>query len=228
MAVIVKMTSDDFLSKFVKDFNYKKFNFLLVSQDIKTTQKYKNVYALPSLIPPTPIMSAIINNGDKKKAIKKYREYLLTPRALTLMTILVRLAVVDNSNVVLICSEDEGKYNYLDILCDFIEELYGVKIHTYKKFAKNPEKCSCVDGNKKEVVKTIKKFLKHAEFEEGKSDGAKYTVNTQKREITKKDLEKLSKGELIQLCEKAEIKVKKGMGRKDIIEKFMKQIKKRS
>ena len=39
MACIIRMTSDELLDKFIKKFDHNKFNFLLISEDVKTTKK---------------------------------------------------------------------------------------------------------------------------------------------------------------------------------------------
>ena len=99
MAAIIRMSSDDFLDNFIKKYNYKKFNFLLISEGVKTKKKYRNVYALKSLIPPANVVSEFINSGYSGKYVKKYTNYLSNPEVEALITVIVKLCVVDNSNV---------------------------------------------------------------------------------------------------------------------------------
>lgn len=160
MACIIRMTSDEFLDKFVKKHDYKKFNFLLISEDIKTTNQYKNVYAIPSLIPPPNIISDFIQVGYSEKYIKNYLDYISTPRVEAMITVAVKLAIIDNANVILICSKSENEFKYINIICQYIENIYGVKTYSYKKYKKDPEACEEVnDKVKKKVAKVLEKKI---------------------------------------------------------------------
>lgn len=160
MACIIRMSSDDFLDKFIKKHDYRKFNFLLISEDIKTNNQHKNVYAIPSLIPTPNIISTFIQEGYSANYIKKYLDYIQTPRVEAYITIAVKLALIDNANVVLICSKAEDEFKYIDIICQYIENVYGVKTYSYKKYNKDPEKCEEVDEKvKKKVSKVLEKKI---------------------------------------------------------------------
>ena len=160
MACIIRMTSDEFLDKFVKKHDYKKFNFLLISEDIKTTNQYRNVYPIPSLLPPPNIISDFIQVGYSEKYIKNYLDYISTPRVEAMITIAVKLAIIDNANVILICSKAEDEFKYIDIICQYIENIYNVKTYSYKKYKKDPEACEKVDEKtKKKVAKVLEKKI---------------------------------------------------------------------
>lgn len=160
MACIIKMSSDEFLDKFIEKYDYRKFNFLLISEDIKTVNKYKNVYAIPSLIPPPNIITSFISGGYDSTYIKKYLDYIQTPRVEAMITIAVKLAIIDNSNVVLLCSKAEDEFKYIDIICQYIENIYSVKTYSYKKYKKDPDKCEHVDEKvKKKVSKILEKKI---------------------------------------------------------------------
>lgn len=160
MACIIRMSSDEFLNKFIKKFDYKKFNFLLISEDIKTNNQHKNVYAIPSLIPTPNIISTFIEEGYSGKYVKKYLDYIQTPRVEAYITIAVKLALIDNSNVVLICSKAEDEFKYIDIICQYMESLYDIKTYSYKQYKKDPEKCEEVsDKTKKKVSKILEKKI---------------------------------------------------------------------
>lgn len=156
MACIIQMSSDKFLDSFIKKYDYKKFNFLLISEDVKTSKKYKNVYSIPTLLPPPNIVSEFVARGYTNKYVKKYVDYLQTPRVEAMITVLVKLCVIDNSNVILLCSKAENEFRYIDIICQYIENIYGVKTYTYKKYKKNPDKCEEIsDKEKKKIVKVL-------------------------------------------------------------------------
>lgn len=213
MASIIKLDSKDFLDDFIKRFNYKKYNFLLVSQDIKTKKKYDNVYATPSLIPPPNLIGGLLRDGDVDKYEKKYLKYLSNPKVDSLITVLVKLATVDNSNVVLLCSKEEDKCGYLDILGDYIEATYGAKVFSYKKYKKNPDKCDSVGKNKKKIVKTLTKKMKEIDT------SAEPTIN--KSDI-KDRLKQLKRKELIEFAKSKGLKLKKDLDKKEMINKIIK------
>lgn len=164
MSCIIRMTSGEFLDKFIKKHDYRKFNFLLISENITTDDKYRNVYAGPSLIPPQNIISTFIHEGYTERYVKKYLDYLQTPRVEALITAAVKLAIIDNSNVIMVCSEAEAEFKYIDIICQYIETVYGVKTYTYKQYRKNPEKCEAVsDKVKKRAGKILEKKIRDIE-----------------------------------------------------------------
>lgn len=156
MACIIRMTSDEFLDKFIKKYDYRKFNFLLISEDVKTIKKYKNVYAIPTLIPPPTVINKYIQAGYSEEYVKKYLDYIQTPRVEAMITIMVKLAIVENANVVLLCSPSENEFKYLDIICQYIENVYDIETYSFKKYRKDPEQCEEVsDKTKKKVAKIL-------------------------------------------------------------------------
>lgn len=156
MACIIRMTSDQLLDKFIEKYDYKKFNFLLISEDVKTIEKYKNVYAIPSLIPPPTVINKFIQGGYCGDYVKKYLDYIQTPRVEAMITIMVKLAIIENANVILLCSPAENEFKYLNMICQYIENLYGIKTYSFKKYRKEPEKCEEVsEKTKKKVAKIL-------------------------------------------------------------------------
>lgn len=212
MAAIIKMNSKEFLDDFLDKFNYKKYNFILVSNDITTQKKYDNVYAIPSLIPPPNVMAELIREGDVDKYAKKYIKYLSQPKVEAFITVLVKLAVVENSNVIILCSKDEYEYDYIELLSDYISTVYGAKVFSYKKYKKNPKKCDSSDGNKKKIVKVLRKKIANIDIE---SEDA---VN--KSDI-KERLKKLSRKELIKFAKSKGLSIKKSKEKSEIIKKIL-------
>ena len=197
MACIIKMASDDFLDNFLKKFDYKKFNFLLVSENIQTTKKYKNVYSIPSLLPPPNIISEFISNGPTERYAKKYYDYISTPRVEAMITILVKLAIIDNSNVILLCSKAEDEFKYLDLICQYIETVYGVNTYSYKKYKKDPEKCEKVsDKVKKKASKILNKKIANIQDIEP-PQVSKKQLNERFKSMSRKDLKQFLKSNSI-------------------------------
>lgn len=212
MGAIIRMSSKEFLKKFVKEEDYRKFNFLLISEDIKNNKEYNNVYSLKALIPPPNIISIFVNEGRSDKYVRKYIDYLRFPKVEALLTVIVKLAIIENSNVILLCSESEKEFGYLKIICDYIEKVYKVKTYSYKKYINNPKACEKVK-DKKEVVKILEKKLKN--FDEDVETG----VN--KKEL-KRRLQELSKKELRGYCKYHSISVDKDDSKEKIIKRIIK------
>lgn len=208
MACIIRMSSDEFLDKFIKKHDYKKFNFLLISENVKTTNKYRNVYSIPTLIPPPNIISDFISNGYGQNYIKKYVDYISTPRVEAMITIAVKLCVIDNANVVLLCSKDESEFKYINIICQYIENIYGVKTYSYKKYKKDPDKCEEIDSKvKKNVSKILEKKIGEIKDIE--------TPKVNKKEILKM-LENMGRDDMEKFLKHHGIKFKSKYSKKDL------------
>lgn len=218
MACIIRMSSDEFLDKFIKKHDYRKFNFLLISEDIKTVNKYKNVYSIPTLIPPYNVVSEFVANGYSAEYMKKYLDYISTPRVEAMITIMVKLCVIDNSNVIMLCSKAEDEFKYLDIICQYIEYTYGIKTYTYKKYKKDPEKCEKIDDKvKKKVSKILDKKIGEI------NDIDSPTVN--KKQIASR-IEDMSRKDMIRFLKAHGYKVDKDFTKKQLRKLIIKKISK--
>ena len=217
MACIIRMSSDKFLDKFIKEYDYKKFNFLLISEDIKTNKKYKNVYSLPTLIPPPNVITEFVSNGFSGRYVKKFGDYLQTPRVEAMITIMVKLCLVENANVILLCSKAEKEFKYLNIICDYIENLYGIETYTFKKYKENTEKCKKVSEKvKKKAIKILEKKL-------GQIHDIEEPVITPKE--AKERFMKLSKKELKQYMKANSIRFDPDGSKKDLVKTLVKAMK---
>lgn len=218
MGAIIRMNSKQLLNHFLGEFNNQKFNFLLVSYDIKTNGKCKNVYSLSRLIPPPNVTSIYVNKGMCDKYIDAYLNYLQGKQNAALVAAMVKLAVVDDTNVVILCSEREAEHEYTKIICKYIESLYGIKTYSYKKFCKNPKKCKSKPTDKDKFSKKLKSRLENFDPDKMRTS---IDVNGLKAKLNS-----WSKSDLIQFCKKNEIKYDKNCSRKELIKAIMKKIRK--
>lgn len=216
MGCIIRMDSEKFVMKFLKEYDANDFQFILVSDNITTTKKYKNIMAIPALIPPPNVISEYINEGFSKDYKKKYLDYLKKDDVNALVSILVKAAMGD-MRLVLLCSKSEDEYKYLKMLCEFIENYYKLKSYKLKDFKKDPEK-ACKIKNKDEVVKILSKTM-----EKLKDVGENLSPEIDKDKFIKK-LKKLEKKELYTFCKNKGIKVDKDMGKDDLIKKIKKKL----
>ena len=212
MGAIIRMSSKEFLKSFVKNEDYRKFNFLLISEDIKNENKYKNVNSIPTLIPPPNIISVFINEGFGDKYVKKYINYLQVPRVEAILTVIVKLAVVENTNVVLLCSEKEDEFGYLKLIGKYIKTVYKVPVYSYKRFKSDPSSCETVK-KKKEVIKILDQKLKNID------NSANPNINLHEM---KRRLQTLSKKELRGFCKQHSIECKKGDSKEKLIKRILK------
>ena len=210
MASIIRMTSSEFLKKFSKKYNYKHYNFILVSEDIKNNKKHGNVYSIPELMPKPKALTKWFDNKDWKGYYKAYYQYLGGGNIEIYITTLVKLCVMEGADVILLCSDQENEYKYLKALCTYIEHVYGVNTYTFKQYDKKPKKCKSVI-DKKSTVKVITKKIKTYQ---------KYKISADSADISKKEmkakLKNMDKDSIKKIAKKMDIKTK-GKGKSELI-----------
>jgi len=211
LATIIRMTSDEFIKKFIKKEDYKKYNFLLVSDDISTNKSYDNVYSIKALLPPPNVMTVFIQEGCSNKYREKYFKYLSNPRVEALITVIVKLAVVDNSDVILLCSKNESEFKYVSLICEYIKAVYGVDTCSYKKYNKNRKKYDNIK-HKKSTLKILKKKLKNIK---------EVPVPQITRSEMYERLKSMDKQQLRSICKQNSITYSKDDSRKDLIDVIM-------
>ena len=216
MGSIIILRSDKFLDSFVEKFNYKNFNFVLISSDIKTKRKYKNVYPLKALIPPSKALSCMMNGNDEHEYKIKYFKHLAKPTVEIYLTTIVKLAVIENTNVVLMCSKHEDEFKYMDLIKDYLESIYKVKVYSYKEFKKNPEKC---DSGKKKYDK-IEKILS-MKIEQAAHCEEPFEIEPS---FVLAKLDKMKHKELVKTAKMYGCKVDKDMTNKALIKKIKKKL----
>ena len=215
MASIIKMNSTEFFD-FVDRYDHREFNFILVSQDIKTVGKYNTVYQMNSLIPPSNIISEFVSNGYSKKYCKKYLKYLSREQVEVILATIVKLATVEDTNVVLLCSDNEEMYKYLDLIGEFLKDEYKCKVCSYKKFRKRRTETDVCD-NKKEIIPILERKL--AQFKVGVAED-----DVLGKKEYKKNLKDMKRRDILAFCEANKIKVDADMDKKTLIKKVIKHI----
>lgn len=160
MAHLITMDSITFLNKMMSDkHNPDKFIFLVVSKDISTNGENKNVYPLDKLLPKPQVLTEFIDNGYTKKYAKGYMKYLKEHNNRMLLATIAKIVTVEETNVVMLCSEHESQYMYIDLITKYLEKVYGIKSCSYKKFMKNPDKYDNKDISHKKIEKLITKEM---------------------------------------------------------------------
>lgn len=216
MGCIIKMDSEKFIMKFLKQYDAADFQFILVSNNITTTKKYKNIMAVPALIPPPNIIAEYINDGFSKDYKKKYLDYLKRDEINALVSIIVKAAMGD-MKLVLLCSKSEDEYKYLKMICEFIENYYKLKSFSLKDFKKDPEK-ACKIKNKDEIAKILAKTM-----EKLKDVGERMSPEIDKDKFIKK-LKKMKTKQIYAFCKDKGLKVDKDMDKDELIKKLKKKM----
>lgn len=170
MACLIKLDSKTFLNKFCKEYNPNDFQIVLISNDIKSKNKFENVMVAKELFPSKEVLSAKVNAGDND--FKEGYFTQLKQHMLSVATIVLSVAKY-NSNVILLCSEVENEFEYIDILADFIETLYNIEAITFKKLKKKPKLLSKpID---EDIVEDIEEEIEHIKKKYSKVGGCEET-----------------------------------------------------
>ncbi|MMZ42142.1 hypothetical protein D1872_36610 [compost metagenome] len=217
MGVIIRMNGKTFQEEFRKNEDVNDFQYVVISQNITTEEKFKNVKAIPRLVPPPTVVSQLIDGGEaeyRSAFLKFAKDELIEP----FITIIVRSALhKDNLKIVLLCSEEEDQFNYLKLLCEYIEEVYKLKTYSYKKYKKDPKAAEQIK-NLEQVTEIVGRKIKEME-----KDGVDLTTSVNKSKIID-DLKTMGNKKLRKLAEKNGIKFDEDTSRKKIIKKLTKKI----
>jgi len=212
MGCVIRMNSEEFIADFLKEFNPDDFQFILISENITTKRRYKNVMPIKALIPPPNVAQIFINDGMCKSYESKYFDYLKKKDVEALITIIAKSAL-SGMNLVLICSKSEDDFKYLKIICQFIEEEYRLKTYTLKRFMNDPRKASKIKNDREVTSILMKKMEKLHE------NVSEINPNINEDSFIKK-LKKFSKKELTSYC-KNRIKIKSNMSKRKIRKKII-------
>lgn len=216
MGAIIRMDSKKFIKDLIPTVNHDEFQFILISQFIQSRGEFKNVKALPRLMPPNSLIHLYLD-GDKKEYKKQYANYLKSPEIDAFISIVVKAAVTEDMKIVLLCSHTEDEYGYLKMLTEYIEAAYQVKTHTWKDYNKNPDKVSLGDD-----LSDTNKILEK-KFSKMKKNGVDLEARPSKKQL-QKELKGLGKKELKHVAKTRGLKFDKKLGKKELAKDLAKQM----
>ena len=147
-AILYYMTVNDFfmdyMKKYIKQEEKKPFEIVVVSHDIITNRQYTskmqtryisdyaNVNFALDLFPPEGV-GEYMYNTDPDDFAQHYRMYLSYDERMITLCSIVDLVVNDDTDVMMLCSHTESKaMPYMDVLCEFIYDNFGVIVNKYK------------------------------------------------------------------------------------------------
>ena len=195
-----------------------KSTFILISTCIRTNGKFKdNVINLCNVLYPDKDILRDVNDVLNMKFKKKdiiadstfrdlYRKQLNDNKLL--LARIVKEAVNSNNTVVLLCSEKEYDMCYMQILVEYIEEVFDFPVYNYKKVKKGKEKSRPFGKNHVlyRCEKVIEKAIEQKRKELMKSKSGR-----------KKILNSMTKEEMIKMMKKKQLYVS-GMEKDEMYE----------
>lgn len=222
MGCIVTMNSEKLYKKFLPEIDdTSAFQFITISEDIKTSKKMRNIAPMPSLMPP-PQLSKLFNNGEKQEFYDGYARYLQSPSIDFYIAAIVKSVISNDFQLILLCSKSEDEQEYLKILAKYISGVYKMDVFKVKDYLKDPKKINKIK-NKEEIEKIVDKKMKKFSklgIDTNIDPNAQQAV-TAKR--VKEELSKLDKEDLREIARRQKIKTK-GLGRNDLIKAIIKRL----
>lgn len=213
----MKMNSKQFLKKFVEDKKtiLKSYNYVLISHEINSNGTHDNVTRATTLVPPSSVLGYQIN-GDIDRYYNSYMDYLASPQCLHLLLTMVK-ASIDGLDIIILCSKSEDQYGFLDMINDFLQKNFGIKVYEFDEVKEDKESCRKIkdfERTKKAMMSAVE-FLKQANIankkEQDKKDKAKI----------KAELKDMKKKELKSICKEQGIKVGKDPEKKELVKKIL-------
>lgn len=200
--MICFMSTKTFLNQFTSDFNSKEIlecNYIPVSTRIRFNDEIQ-VMKCP-LYSEKAIFAL---TGEKTDEEMIYRELFKDPKKLVFLTDMMTYAIIEERNIILLCSVNEMKTGYLEILCKVISEIFEYPIIDYKKHRKELDSFSynptVVAKKIKKVKNTITKLLYQSK--DNRNKALKYMdKKDMKKELKKLNMytKNMSKSEMVDL-----------------------------
>ena len=108
------------------------------------------VYDYQCLMPTPKILNIYFADGITEDYIDQYNQHLDKPEVYFFMNEMVYRMVVYDQNLVIFCSADEKEFEYVKLLGERINYIYGISMISYKKFKKG--KRSECDNDIAEII----------------------------------------------------------------------------
>lgn len=155
------------LAKFLIDGkrNPDDYSFIIISDDITTEGKFKNVNMAQHLMPTPRIASLFINDGFSDEYQGEYFMWINRPENLSTIALIIKAVIKDKRDVILINSPSESTFGVLDMIARYIEQIYKLPVYSWKTIKKHPERIKeltdeeykvCL-GNFKDNINSLKK-----------------------------------------------------------------------
>lgn len=130
------MDTVDLMEKYAKR-DYDKVmntNYILISSRIMTTKLRDNVLNATNLFVNSGMLKGVRfeTDPDSFLSVEEFKSFLLkTPKSLALICSMVESAILDNEDTILVCSPNEMRCKYMEVIASTTEELFGYPICKY-------------------------------------------------------------------------------------------------
>lgn len=133
---VILSTSEERLQELIKRSRKGSLYIALVSDVIRvnTIPKDYRVYMYNCLIPTPFIINKYIMDGMSEEYVENVKEHFLTPVSMYFLNEAIYHANAKDINIVFACGEDEKEFEYILLLGDIIDRVYGIKPVKIKKF----------------------------------------------------------------------------------------------
>lgn len=160
MACIIATNTKKFIKDLCKDYNPHNFQLVLVSKDITTEGRYDNVYAATELMPSKEAFNARINAGEFDFNSKYVAQLKENPDTVACLATIVKSVVNHKKNIILLCSDTEYEYGYLDTLAHYLEKVFKISVYSVQNLKKKGDKLlKKSPKNEEEIEKNLLKVI---------------------------------------------------------------------
>ena len=108
------------------------------------------VYEYDVLRPTTMITQAYLDYGLTEEYVEMYSRQLSMPDVFFHVNESIYHMVEGDKNLIFVCAEDEEEFSYLKLLGEFIENIYGIKMISFKKYYR---------GKSSKITKSIEDII---------------------------------------------------------------------
>lgn len=154
-----------------------KFVISKVYDDPKIENSYTTI--LNCFLPPMELFEKYIDGEiDTKKYYKKYSKHIRSNDELYSTLVLLMLGYNKEKNIVLICSDDEMQFGYMNFLCKILTDDFGVEVKSYSKWKEKKK----FDNKSKIDIKALRiKAKEYKTFFDGNEDSKKKSKKKKKK-----------------------------------------------
>lgn len=221
IGAIIEINSKELLKKFVKTEKIGDYQYLIISEQIKTNKKRDDVVNAEALIPEPKVISKIISQ-DVDRYTELYLDQLQRVNPLRVLCAITK-ASLDGMNILLISShEEDSNYMYVSIIRSFLENKFRIKTCDYKEYCKDRDACTHID-NASEVIATLDNITER--INDVMAETQKNKARLEDEEFIEA-IKEMKRSEIKDVCKKYGIKIKgmKDMTKKQIARKMLKLI----
>ncbi len=206
------MTLKEFLKHFIKLVNNKDvltYQYVLISNTLKSDNSMENVSKISSLYPSSRIISDYLCEHDEESFVERYYEELHGNRP-AIVALLDCIMSQDIDTVIINGVDEDKRIPYMDVIANYIYTEFGVPVYNFKSIRKGKEDFQKWSQEKafKTVHEEFKSYTKNIDLDR--------LTNHERNQLLKTMSTKKLRKEVLALGMSKQ--TTKEMSRKDLIE----------